>query len=128
MRTRSTGTISLSTVRIGLIFSVEPIQALAAPIRPPRWRNSSVSTANHILSSARAASMLASTASRSPPSSAALAAARTIRPVPPGRRARVEDPHALAALALALQLLGGLAARSRPVPDSPAEMCTEAMS
>ena len=127
MRTRSTGTISLSTVRIGLIFSVEPIHALAAPIRPPRRRNSSVSTANHILKSARAASIWASTASRSPPASAAFAAARTIRPVPPAAvresRIRTRSPP--------LPSRSNCSAACRPawpVPDSPSEMCTDAMS
>ena len=54
VRTRSTGVISFSTVRIGLTRSVEPIQALAAPMRPPRFRNSSVSIANQSFSSLRA--------------------------------------------------------------------------
>ena len=45
VRTRSRGCISPSIVRIGLTFSVAPIHARAAPIRPPRRRNSSVSTA-----------------------------------------------------------------------------------
>ena len=49
VRTRSIGVISLSSVRIGLILSAVPSQADAAPIRPPRRRYSSVSTANHIL-------------------------------------------------------------------------------
>ena len=35
VRTRSIGVISDSTVRIGLIFSAEPSQAWAPPIRPP---------------------------------------------------------------------------------------------
>ena len=48
VRTRSTGVISLRSVRIGLTFSAEPSQACAAPMRPPRRRNSSVSTANQI--------------------------------------------------------------------------------
>ena len=43
--------ISCSSVRIGLIFSAEPSHADAAPMRPPRRRYSSVSTANHIFSS-----------------------------------------------------------------------------
>ena len=44
VRTRSTGCISPSIVRIGLIFSVAPIHARAPPMRPPRRRYSSVST------------------------------------------------------------------------------------
>ena len=40
---------------MGLIRSVEPIHACAPPIRPPRRRNSSVSTAKRILSSWRSA-------------------------------------------------------------------------
>ena len=53
VRTRSTGVISSSRVRIGLICSAEPIQARAAPIRPPLRRYSSVSIANHIRSRSR---------------------------------------------------------------------------
>ena len=55
VRTRSTGRISDSIERIGLIFSVEPSHAWAPPTRPPRRRNSSVSTANQTLSSRRSA-------------------------------------------------------------------------
>ena len=36
MRTRSTGVISYSSERIGLIFSVPPSHACALPMRPPR--------------------------------------------------------------------------------------------
>ena len=56
VRTRSIGVISLSRVRIGLILSAEPSHAEAGPIRPPRRRYSSVSTANHIFRFARAVS------------------------------------------------------------------------
>ena len=48
VRTRSTGVISRLIVRIGLIFSAPPSHACAVPMRPPRLRNSSVSTANQI--------------------------------------------------------------------------------
>ena len=48
MRTRSTGLISPSTVRIGLIFSAPPTHACAPPTRPPRRRYSSVSRQNQI--------------------------------------------------------------------------------
>ena len=58
VRTRSTGVISSSRVRIGLIFSVEPSKAWAAPIRPPLRRYSSVSIANQILSASRASPAL----------------------------------------------------------------------
>ena len=51
-RARS-GVISSSSVRIGLIFSAPPSQACAAPMRPPRRRYSSVSTANQIFSASR---------------------------------------------------------------------------
>ena len=44
----------LLELRIGLIFSVEPIRARAAPIRPPRRRYSSVSGENQIFSPPRA--------------------------------------------------------------------------
>ena len=50
VRTRSTGTISYSSDRIGLIFSVPPSQAWALPMRPPRRRYSSVSRQNQMLS------------------------------------------------------------------------------
>src|SRR3954454_6864945 len=53
VRTRSTGRISDSIERIGLIFSVEPSHAWAPPTRPPRRRDSRVSTANQTLRSRR---------------------------------------------------------------------------
>ena len=49
VRTRSIGRISRLIERIGLIFSAEPIHACAPPIRPPRRRYSSVSTAKMIV-------------------------------------------------------------------------------
>ena len=53
MAVRSIGFISPSIVRIGLTLSVAPIQAEAAPIRPPRRRYSSVSTITQICRSSR---------------------------------------------------------------------------
>ena len=91
VRTRSIGVISWSIVRIGLIFSAMPSHAEAAPIRPPRRRYSSVSTANHIFRSARAASARRSTSSTSAPERGGLArAASTIRPRPPQPLSRVD--------------------------------------
>ena len=83
VRTRSTGVISDSTVRIGLIFSAEPSHACAPAIRPPRRRYSSVSIANHSFSSARARRARSATAAASAPSRAAAAAASTTSPWPP---------------------------------------------
>src|SRR5206468_1666750 len=70
VRTRSTGTISYPSERIGLIFSVPPSQAWALPMRPPRLRYSSVSTQNHIFSASRAWCTRATTASLSAPAQA----------------------------------------------------------
>ena len=108
MRTRSTGVISFWTVRIGLTRSVEPIQALAAPMRPPRRRNSSVSMANHRLQLA-ARRGAGARRSRRP----AQARRRRVRrreheqPEAAGRGGGVEHVDALAALALPLERLGG---------------------
>ena len=91
VRTRSIGVISRSIVRIGLIFSAEPIHAWAAPIRPPRRRNSSVSTAKQDLHRSRAPRAPprrppAGRAARAP----ALSAAIAISPCPAQAVARVE--------------------------------------
>ena len=86
VRTRSIGVISLSRVRIGLIFSAEPSQAEAGPMRPPRRRYSSVSTANHIFRSARVVSTRSTTSSSDPPACATRAPASAIRPRPPAER------------------------------------------
>ena len=83
VRTRSTGVISFSTVRIGFTRSVEPIHALAAPMRPPRLRNSSVSIANQSRSSLRASATCLATSFALAPSRAAFAAASTMKPSPP---------------------------------------------
>jgi hypothetical protein len=83
VRTRSTGVISDSRVRIGLILSVDPTHARAAPTLPPRRRNSNVSTQNHIFSAARVAWARRTTPSTSTSSRAATAAARTTQPNPP---------------------------------------------
>ena len=112
MRTRSTGVISSSRVRIGLIFRALPIQARAPPIRPPRRRYSRVSIANHIFSSSRVCSARASdgvgvAARRRRGRGAEHAEAHAA-----GRRARVHDVDPLAALAFVDQplarLVGGL--------------------
>ena len=83
VRTRSIGVISSPSVRIGLNFSAPPIHAWALPIRPPRWRYSSVSTQNQISSASRAARARAPTAARSAPLWASAAAATTTPPRPP---------------------------------------------
>jgi hypothetical protein len=127
VRTRSTGVISFSTVRIGLTFSVEPIHALAAPMRPPRRRNSSVSIANHSFSSLRAAATCAATCLASLPSRAALAAASTMKPSPPAAVVesitwmRSPPPPSRSSDSLAWRAASG-------VPDRPPEMCTETIS
>jgi len=82
VRTRSTGVISPSRVRIGLILSAPPSHAWAAPIRPPRRRYSSVSTANQKRIARIAASVPATAASTSPPA-LARAAASASRPSAP---------------------------------------------
>jgi hypothetical protein len=53
-RTRFRGTTSRSIVRIGFTFSSCPAHALARPMRPPRRRNSSVSTVKSNPASLRA--------------------------------------------------------------------------
>ena len=83
VRTRSTGVISSSRVRIGLICRAEPSHACAEPIRPPLRRYSSVSIANHILSPSRARSTAARTSVPGAPRSAARAAVSASRPDPP---------------------------------------------
>ncbi len=128
MRTRSTGVISSSRVRIGLIFSAEPIQALAPPIRPPRRRYSRVSIANHIFSSSRVCWARASAASASLPPAAAAAAAERAEAHPTGGRPRVEEVDALAALALVDQLRSRAWPAASKVPEIPAEMWIEAIS
>jgi hypothetical protein len=82
VRTRSIGMISRSIVRIGLIFSAEPTHACAAPIRPPRRRYSSVSTAKRIFSRVRSSRAAASAPARSAPPRTAFAAAIAISPWP----------------------------------------------
>jgi hypothetical protein len=83
---------------MGFTFRVDPIHALAAPMRPLRFRNSRVSTANQIFSSARARWTRSSTSSSVPPASEAA-----------GSRGGVDHADAFASLALPLELLGGLA-------------------
>ena len=69
-------------LRIGLIFSAEPTHACAAPMRPPRRRYSSVSTANSSRISWRSARAAASASASPPPALTALAAAIAISPCP----------------------------------------------
>ena len=127
MRTRSTGVISFSTVRMGFTFSVDPIHALAAPIRPPRLRNSSVSIANHIFSSRRASAAAAATCPASPPAAAAFAAARTRKPRPPA--AVVESTTSTRSPPAPSRSSFSLAWRAASgVPDRPPEMWIETTS
>ena len=68
MRTRSTGSTSSSKVRIGLIFSVVPSHAPAAPMRP-HAAGSRVSTANQsfrVLRDSSAASAASAALARGP--------------------------------------------------------------
>src|ERR1700704_6679823 len=92
VRTRSIGVISDSTVRIGLIFSVEPSHARAAPTRPPRRRNSIVSIANQTFRAARA--------------SRARGGGEHHQAEPPAGGGRVEDRYALRARLLLERRLG----------------------
>ena len=103
------GSTSSSKVRIGLIFSVVPIQAPAAPMRPPRRRYSSVSTANH--SFRLRPSLLGAeqtTSSAEPPSAAALDRAQHHHRHPAGGGPRVDDVDPLAALAVGDEALARL--------------------
>jgi hypothetical protein len=127
VRTRSTGVISFSTVRIGFTRSVEPIQALAAPIRPPRLRNSSVSIANQSRSSLRASATCSTTSLALAPSRAAFAAASTMKPSPPA--AVVESNTSMRSPPLSSRVSVSLAWRAASVvPDRPPEMCTDTTS
>jgi hypothetical protein len=126
VRTRSIGVISPSTVRIGLIFSAPPSHACAVPIRPPRRRNSSVSTANQIFAMSTALRTRAVTASMSPPARAAAAPASAERPM---------MPQALVVSMTSMRRCGLRARRSvaawradSTVPEIPPEMWTETMS
>ena len=127
VRTRSIGVISLSSVRIGLIFSAEPSHADAAPIRPPRRRYSSVSTANHIFRSARA-----SLRSRSTTSSRRRAGLRGARPAsvtsprPPAAALGVDHRDPVGPLPSASCSFACRAVST--VPEMPPEMWTETTS
>ena len=127
MRTRSIGTISLSTARIGLIFSAEPIHALAPPMRPPRRRYSSVSMENQSPRSLRVSAAAFSTASRSPPRAAAAAAPSATRPVPPAP-VRESKTRTRPSPRPSRSIASTACRAASQVPDSPPEMCTETMS
>ena len=127
VRTRSTGVISFWTVRIGFTRSVEPIQALAAPIRPPRRRNSSVSIANQSRSSPlRLAEARDDLGGRRARRGAARGREDHQAEAPGGGRG-VEHVHPLAPLALAVERSAARRADSG-VPDRPPEMCTDTTS
>ena len=129
VRTRSTGVISSSRVRIGLIFSAEPIQARAPPIRPPRRRYSRVSIANHIFSSSRA-SLGAPRARPRRPAPAAAAAGRGQHAEAHGRRQPVRQSKTWIRsppLPSSISRWRACTAASK-VPEIPAEMWIETMS
>ena len=128
VRTRSSGTISLCTLRIGLIFSVEPIQALAPPIRPPRFRYSSVSIANHRPRFSRVSRAARSTASRSAPCSAARAAASAISPSPPAAVAESTTRTRPGSRPPSRSSASTACRAASLVPDKPPEMWIETMS
>ena len=83
VRTRSTGLISSSSVRIGLICSAEPSHACAEPIRPPLRRYSRVSIENHIFSVSRERAARSTASAPVAPPRAARAATIAIIPWPP---------------------------------------------
>jgi hypothetical protein len=83
VRTRSTGVISRSNERIGLIFMVMPSHACALPMRPPRCRYSKVSMQNRIFTARRASRTRAATSFNSAPERADAAAASSRQPSPP---------------------------------------------
>ena len=127
VRTRSTGVISFSTVRIGFTRRVEPIHALAAPMRPPRLRNSSVSIANQSRSSLRASATCSAASFALAPSRAAFAAASTMKPSPPA--AVVESTTSMRSPPLPSRVSASLAWRAASgVPERPPEMCTDTTS
>ena len=127
VRTRSIGTISDSIARIGLIRSVEPIHAWAPPIRPPRRRNSSVSTAKRIFSSSRTARARAAAACASAPSLIALAAATASRPRPAQTLAESTISIRSGAIPRSVSWSRACSAE-RTVPEMPPEMWIETMS
>ena len=93
VRTRSTGVISSSIVRIGLIFSALPSQRLrGADAAAAAQELERVDGEPDLQSLARArASRARRPARRSPPPRAAAAAASTMRPMPAAGAARVDD-------------------------------------
>ena len=116
-----------SIERIGLIFSAEPIHACAPPIRPPRRRYSSVSTANR--SSARSA-RAARRAARRPrvgAARAAFAAAIADQPVPRAAGLGVHHLDPPGATPRSTSASRACSA-ARTVPEMPPEMWIETMS
>ncbi len=126
VRTRSTGVISDSSERIGLIFRAPPSQAWAPPIRPPRRRYSSVSTANQIRRLSRAAWACAATSCSAPPACACAAAASSSRPRPP-QTVRESSTSTRPSKPRSASCARACSAESY-VPDSAAEMWIETMS
>ena len=127
MRTRSTGVISASSERIGLICSAPPSQAWALPMRPPRCRYSSVSRQNQIRSAARASRARATTASLSAPARGGRGGREHEQPSAAAGRFAVDHLDPLAEAALGEQRLGPGAAASK-VPEMPPARWIETMS
>ena len=127
VRTRSIGRTSDSIERIGLILSVEPSHAWAPPTRPPRRRNSSVSTANQTLSSRRSASAAAAASAAVAPARAAELAAITIIPSPAQAVAESSTTTRSAAIPLSTSWSRACSAAVQ-VPEMPPERWIETMS
>jgi hypothetical protein len=127
VRTRSTGVISSSSVRIGLIWSADPSHACAEPIRPPRRRYSSVSIANHILSASRARETSSIASAPDAPEAMAFAAAITIIPWPPQAERLSQTWIRSPPLPVSISSWRAWRAESQ-VPEIPDEMWIETMS
>ena len=126
VRTRSTGVISRSSVRIGLILSAPPSHACAAPIRPPRRRYSRVSTANQKRSAPIAPCAAAATSSRPASARARAPAASTTSPSAPAPT--VESTTSIRASGW-LRATSAAAWRApSTVPDIPPERWIETIS
>src|SRR3954466_1582126 len=109
---------------MGLIFSAPPSQAWAAPMRPPRCRYSSVSTANHSRVALDASRARAATASTSAPARAAAEVASTTMPSAP--HASFVSMTSMRAPEPASSPAAWRAAST--VPEIPPEMWIETMS
>ena len=125
VRTRSTGCISPSIVRIGLTFSVAPIHARAAPIRPPRRRYSSVSTMTMILRFSRIARAAATAPARSAPRVDRVGRGDGHEAVPGAAGQRVDHDHPLGRHPALDQQVARLLGRAHRAGDAAAEVDRE---